>query len=128
MRLFFSQETVKRIKSGAYATQRPGWQKVTPLGQDMVKKLLVLSEERRLRCGEALRHGWVVSAKKLSCPAGQEEPAALAVTVIRLLQQMLKLEMPQRSSKKRVAPVAFSMENVAFREVFRLFLVDFGWV
>ncbi|CAK9082999.1 Calcium-dependent protein kinase 2 (PfCDPK2) [Durusdinium trenchii] len=46
------QETVKRIKSGVFATQRAGWLKVSEPGQDMVKKLLVLIEDKRLTCCE----------------------------------------------------------------------------
>ena len=88
------QETVKKIKAGMFATERPSWLKVSPAGQDVVRKLLVLPEDQRLTCSEALQHGWMVGSKpRFATP---ETPQTLAVTVIRVLQHMLKLQMPQR--------------------------------
>lgn len=92
------QETVKRIKSGVFATQRAGWLKVSEPGQDMVKKLLVLIEDKRLTCCEALQHGWVLGARRISLPPNEEEPEALAVKAIRVLRRMLKLQPPQRNA------------------------------
>eukprot|EP00434_Breviolum_minutum_P014305 symbB.v1.2.012613.t1/scaffold874.1/size155782/7 len=75
-----------RIPPGMFATERPSWLKVSPAGQDVVRKLLVLPE--------ALQHGWMVGSKpRFATP---ETPQTLAVTVIRVLQHMLKLQMPQR--------------------------------
>lgn len=88
------QETVKKIKAGMFATERPSWLKVSPAGQDVVRKLLVLPEDRRLTCSEALQHGWMAGSKpRFATP---ETPQTLAVTVVRVLQHMLKLQMPQR--------------------------------
>lgn len=89
------QETVRKIKAGMFATQRPGWLKVSPGGQDIVRKLLVLPEDQRLTCSQALQHAWVAGAKQTF---GNAEARALAVTVVRVLQQMLKLQLPQRNA------------------------------
>lgn len=89
------QETVRKIKAGMFATQRPGWLKVSPGGQDMVRKLLVLPEDQRLTCSQALQHAWVAGAKQTF---GNAEARVLAVTVVRVLQQMLKLQLPQRNA------------------------------
>ncbi|CAJ1378030.1 unnamed protein product [Effrenium voratum] len=88
------QETVKKIKAGAFATQRPGWLKVSEAGRDLVTKLLVLSEQTRLTCAQALRHGWVLSAQRSSLR--ESEPASLAVAAVPLLRRMLQLQKPQR--------------------------------
>mmetsp|Transcript_19810 Transcript_19810/g.46247 ORF Transcript_19810/g.46247 Transcript_19810/m.46247 type:complete len:599 (+) Transcript_19810:88-1884(+) len=90
------QETVKKIKAGTFATQRPGWQKVSETGQDLVKKLLVLPEEHRLTSCQALRHEWQMATRRMALPASEEEPEILAVTAVRLLRQMQQLQEPQR--------------------------------
>ncbi|CAE7479621.1 CPK3 [Symbiodinium natans] len=90
------QDTVKKIKTGEFATQRPGWLKVSENGQDLVRKLLVLGEDKRLTCVQAQKHEWLLAARRMSLPPDEEEPETLAVTVVRLLRQMQRLEDPQR--------------------------------
>eukprot|EP00913_Durusdinium_trenchii_P001302 g1200.t1 len=68
------------------------------MAQNMVKKLLVLIEDKRLTCCEALQHGWVLGARRISLPPNEEEPEALAVKAIRVLRRMLKLQPPQRNA------------------------------
>jgi len=90
------QDTVKKIKAGSFATQRPGWQKVSENGQDLVRKLLVLGEDQRLTCVQALKHEWLLAARRISMAPEEEEPETLAVTVVRLLRQMRELHDAQR--------------------------------
>jgi len=90
------QDTVKKIKAGSFATQRPGWQKVSENGQDLVRKLLVLGEDQRLTCVQALKHEWLLAARRICIVPAEEEPETLALTVVRLLRQMRELHDAQR--------------------------------
>eukprot|EP00931_Biecheleriopsis_adriatica_P024438 TRINITY_DN15228_c1_g1_i1.p1 TRINITY_DN15228_c1_g1~~TRINITY_DN15228_c1_g1_i1.p1 ORF type:complete len:623 (-),score=119.13 TRINITY_DN15228_c1_g1_i1:94-1920(-) len=89
------QDTVKKIKTGVFATQRPSWLKVTEQGQDLVKKLLVLSEHHRLTGPEALRHPWLADVRR-GDSFDDEEAETLAVSALRFMCQMPRLEEPQR--------------------------------
>jgi len=87
------QDTVRKIKSGSFATQRPSWSKVSDQGQDVVRKFLVLDEKSRLTSSQALRHDWLADIRRIKLEPDVEDQA---LTVWRLMQQLKELQEPQR--------------------------------
>eukprot|EP00929_Paragymnodinium_shiwhaense_P026183 TRINITY_DN15618_c0_g1_i1.p1 TRINITY_DN15618_c0_g1~~TRINITY_DN15618_c0_g1_i1.p1 ORF type:complete len:852 (-),score=176.82 TRINITY_DN15618_c0_g1_i1:269-2824(-) len=53
------EETVRRIKAGAFDKARPAWKALSPASMDIVCRFLVVKESHRLTASEALRHRWV---------------------------------------------------------------------
>jgi len=90
------QETVKKIKSGLFATQRSAWLNLPEPAQDMVKRFLVLGEELRSTAPEALSHVWLVDARLSKSLPSEEDSEMLAVAAFRLALQMANLQEPQR--------------------------------
>lgn len=87
------QVTVQRIKDGNFATQRASWQSVSHKGQDIVRRFLVLDEAQRLKCSQALEHIWL---SDMPSPSAEEGLQALAMTALRLVNQLESLQEPQR--------------------------------
>merc|ERR1719203_1747121 len=58
------EETVRRIKAGDFEQRRKVWANLSSVAQDFVKSLLVLQEDKRLTCHQALELVWVAAATR----------------------------------------------------------------
>lgn len=99
------EETVRRIRCADFDQRRQSWQNVSERGQDLIKRFLVLDEQVRLTCTQALRHKWVVQASLpqpmalVPCTPGRGGRGALAVhapVVISLLVRLPRLAIAQQ--------------------------------
>jgi serine/threonine protein kinase len=104
--------TVRKIESGDYDQTRVAWLELSEEARQLIKSLLVLEEEKRLTCVQALRHHWVerpsmgdnspksngASAPELSTSyAGLgHDPSAHASSVLMLLMRFAKLDPMQK--------------------------------
>lgn len=93
------EDTVKRIKAGSFETKRSAWQQLSTLSQDLVRRLLVLDENQRLTCLQALKHPWLASPQRPMLAMGLADPPGVglhAPKLLELLLRMPKLQEPQR--------------------------------
>lgn len=97
--------TARRIESGDFDQGRPAWRNLSEDARQLVKSLLVLEEERRLTCVEALRHTWVEKDSGPQSGGGKPmlparpDPKVLvshASTVLMLLTRFAALDFMQR--------------------------------
>jgi len=99
------EETVRRIRCGDFEQRRQSWLNLSERGQDLIRRFLVLDEQKRLTCMQALRHKWVVQASlpqpmaMVPCTPGRGGRGALAAhapVVISLLVRLPRLATAQQ--------------------------------
>lgn len=105
--------TVRKIESGDFDQGRVAWLNLSEEAQQLIKALLVLEEEKRLTCMQALRHHWVerpengaaksASKNGLGGPAvstpragTSQDPVAHASSVLMLLMRFASLDPMQK--------------------------------
>jgi len=91
------EETVRRIRCADFEQRRQSWLNVSERGQDLIKRFLVLNEQTRLTCTQALRHRWVSQATfpqpmaMVPCTPGRGGRGALASHVPLVIALLVRL-------------------------------------
>jgi serine/threonine protein kinase/Ca2+-binding EF-hand superfamily protein len=101
--------TVRKIESGDFDQGRVAWLELTEDARGLIKSLLVLEEEKRLTCVQALRHHWMerqegevsaivprAAAMGTPRPGSDQDPAAHASSVLMLLMRFAALDPMQK--------------------------------
>ena len=50
---------MKSVMKGLYLTSGPAWSKISPEGQDLIKRMLAFDSDRRIVAKDALSHPWI---------------------------------------------------------------------
>lgn len=53
------EDILKNVQKGVYKTSGPIWNRVSPEGVDLVKRMLCFEVERRITAPQALMHAWI---------------------------------------------------------------------
>lgn len=101
------EETVRRIRMCEFEQRRQSWLSVSARAQDLVKRFLVLDEQQRLTCVQALRHKWLTDLSRPETLVGLPttsvgaSPATLAAYAPKVIALLLRL--PRLASAQRLA-------------------------
>mmetsp|Transcript_5375 Transcript_5375/g.16620 ORF Transcript_5375/g.16620 Transcript_5375/m.16620 type:complete len:601 (-) Transcript_5375:208-2010(-) len=90
------EEIIGRIRAGDFEQQRASWLEASAEAQDLVRHLLVLEEEQRLTCTQALQHSWLARLDALLLAPDSARHSAHAPEVVTLLQRLPRLAVGQR--------------------------------
>jgi len=127
------EETVRRIRTGDFEQRRHSWQCVSRNCQDLVGRFLVLDENARLTCVEALSHNWLtdVPLEALVVPTavsvGRKALGTHAPKIISLLLRMPRLAYAQRLALECFAMASIESDlnpQVPWREMFLVLDAD----
>ena len=54
-----NEAILKSVMKGLYLTSGPAWSKISPEGQDLIKRMLAFDSDRRISAKDALLHPWI---------------------------------------------------------------------
>jgi len=116
-----SQESIEKIREAAFDQRRSGWVRCSSTAQDLVKRLLVVEEEKRYTCAQACTHRWLASSERPLLASGIADPPGLAKKAPKLLarlQMMARLPASQRAMLAVYALAATSEDLEPCRQLF----------
>jgi serine/threonine protein kinase len=61
---------IQRIIAGDYQFYEEDWGHIAPLAKDLIKQLLVVDPDRRLKVSAAREHPWVIAAGQINIGGG----------------------------------------------------------
>lgn len=127
------EETVRRIRNCDFEKGRQSWIRLSDKAKELVQCCLVLEEDQRRTCKQALQHHWVETAVRPTPPvctelalsgtggASAAGGEAYAPKVVALLQRMPRLAVVQRLAVECCAVAASEADlqtNVPWRDIF----------
>jgi len=120
-----TDEIVRRIKAGDFQKGHAVWQRLGAKVHDLIERLLVLDEQRRFTCLQALKHPWLGSKQRPMLATGLSDPPGLGEHIPRLLELLLRVARMEESQRLALGVCALaasegdvSSSGVPWRELF----------
>merc|ERR1719387_3118888 len=66
------EATVNRIRKGHFDQTHASWRRLSDSAKDLIKKLLVVEESKRMPTSIALRHSWVTKDVGTKCESPRD--------------------------------------------------------
>jgi len=86
-----TEESLQKICEAAFEQRRSSWVRCSETGQDLVKRLLVVGEEKRYTCIQASMHRWLASSDRPLTASGFADPPGIAKQAPALLARVQQL-------------------------------------
>lgn len=106
---FGREDQIRRIKAGNFEQRRESWLGASEPFRGFVRRLLIVPEDRRLICEQALKQPWLATTRRPMLARGLAEPPGLATHACRF--QNLLSAFHVLSKSERVALLACAIAS-----------------